>query len=176
MRLSTKSRFAVTAMIEIGLSENTGPVSLASISQRHNISISYLEQIFKNLREHGLVDSTRGPGGGYTLNRVAHQITVADIIQSVHSDDEVTSTHAQGALKGYVSTEELWSSLNQKLEEHMRGISLHSLISSEAAKTTRDTSTANSPKRGVFAQPVSPAITAKVPNSVFALGKLANSH
>lgn len=176
MRLSTKSRFAVTAMIEVGLSEKTGPVSLASISQRHNISISYLEQIFKNLREHGLVDSTRGPGGGYSLNRVAHHISVADIINAVHSDEDHLAAPEPGANSGYVSTQELWSNLNQKLEEHMRSISLHSLISSETAHSAPPQA-ANSPRRGVFAKPAQPAITTKVPNSVFALGKvLANSH
>ena len=176
MRLSTKSRFAVTAMIEVGLSENTGPVSLAAISQRHNISISYLEQIFKNLRQHGLVDSTRGPGGGYSLNRAAQHISVADIILAVHSDDGTLTPPNDNVASGYVSTQELWSNLNQKLEDHMRAISLHSLISSETAQGERAPAI-NSPKRGVFAKPVQPPVTSKVPNSVFALGKvLANSH
>lgn len=170
MRLSTKSRFAVTAMIEVGLSENTGPVSLASISQRHNISISYLEQIFKNLRQHGLVDSTRGPGGGYTLNRLAHQISVADIIQAVHCDEDNLDNPTDGASAGYISTQALWSSLNQKLEEHMRAIHLQSLITAEAAQARKNPST-HSPKRGVFAQRTKPHVASTVPNSVFALGK-----
>lgn len=169
MRLSTKSRFAVTAMIDIGLREHRGPVSLAAISQRHNISISYLEQIFKNMREQGLVDSTRGPGGGYTLNRHAHQITVADIIRAVHIDEDDHTHDAQGKQQGFVSTEDLWNNLNQKLEDHMRAISLHSLISAQQSKgeTVQELS---SPKRGVFAQKQKPAVPSKVPNSVFALG------
>jgi Rrf2 family iron-sulfur cluster assembly transcriptional regulator len=88
MRLSTKSRFAVTAMIDMGLRQHQGPVSLAAISQRQHISISYLEQIFSKMRQHGLVESTRGPGGGYTLNRDANHISVADIIYAVNSPDE----------------------------------------------------------------------------------------
>lgn len=176
MRLSTKSRFAVTAMIEIGLSDHAGPVSLATISQRHNISISYLEQIFKNMRQHGLVDSTRGPGGGYTLNRPAHQITVADVINAVHSEDQDLSQSGDNEASGYLATEELWSNLNQKLEEHMRAISLHSLIAAEMSNGAKLPST-SSPKRGVFAQTAKPAITSRVPNSVFALGKvLASGH
>lgn len=176
MRLSTKSRFAVTAMIEIGLSEATGPVSLTTISQRHNISISYLEQIFKNMRQHGLVDSTRGPGGGYTLNRQAHQISVADIINAVHADDSIARVSGEEESTGYVSTKDLWLNLNQKLEDHMRAISLQSLIAAEAPNAAR-ASAANSPKRGVFVQPARQTLAAKVPNSVFALGQvLANGH
>jgi Rrf2 family transcriptional regulator, iron-sulfur cluster assembly transcription factor len=169
MRLSTKSRFAVTAMIDIGLREHRGPVSLAAISQRHNISISYLEQIFKNMREQGLVDSTRGPGGGYTLNRHAHQITVADIIRAVHIDEDDHTHDAQVKQQGFVSTEDLWNNLNQKLEDHMRAISLQSLIAAQQSKgeTVQELS---SPKRGVFAQKQKPVVPSKVPNSVFALG------
>ena len=170
MRLSTKSRFAVTAMIEIGLSDHAGRVSLATISQRHHISISYLEQIFKNLRVHGLVDSTRGPGGGYTLNRQAHQISVADIINATHSDEELAHAHGQTESNTYLATEELWSTLNQKLDDHMRAISLHSLIASELAKGAR-AAVNHSPKRGVFAQPVKSTTQVKAPNSVFALGQ-----
>lgn len=176
MRLSTKSRFAVTAMIDIGLREHQGPVSLAAISQRHNISISYLEQIFKNMREHGLVDSTRGPGGGYTLNRHAHHISVADIIHAVHSSEDDSHQAMASQQQGFVSTEELWSNLNQKMDDHMRAISLQSLIASQQAKgeTVQELS---SPKRGVFAQKQKKAVPNKVPNSVFALGGvLASGH
>ena len=83
MRLTTKGRFAVTAMIDLGLRQSNGPVTLAAISQRQQISLSYLEQLFGKLRRHELVESTRGPGGGYTLARKASDITVADIIVSV---------------------------------------------------------------------------------------------
>ena len=83
MRLTTKGRFAVTAMIDLGLRQSNGPVTLAAISQRQQISLSYLEQLFGKLRRHELVESTRGPGGGYSLARKAAEITVADIIVAV---------------------------------------------------------------------------------------------
>ena len=83
MRLTTKGRFAVTAMIDLALRQGNGPVTLAAISQRQRISLSYLEQLFGKLRRHELVESTRGPGGGYTLARSPAEITVADIIVSV---------------------------------------------------------------------------------------------
>ena len=83
MRMSTKGRFAVNALIDLALREPAGPVALASISQRQQISLSYLEQLFSRLRRDGVVESTRGPGGGYTLARSAEQISVADIVTAV---------------------------------------------------------------------------------------------
>lgn len=169
MRLSTKSRFAVTAMIDMGLRQHQGPVSLAAISQRQHISISYLEQIFSKMRQHGLVESTRGPGGGYTLNRDANHISVADIIYAVNSPDEKEQLPADAEQNGYVSAEELWSTLNQKMDDHMQSISLHSLIAAQLSKGV-SAPTNNSPKRGVFAQKPVASTLPKVPNSVFALG------
>jgi Rrf2 family transcriptional regulator, iron-sulfur cluster assembly transcription factor len=92
MRLTTKGRFAVTAMIDLALRHHSGPVTLAAISQRQEISLSYLEQLFGKLRRHQLVESTRGPGGGYTLAKKASEITVADIILSV--DEPIDATTA----------------------------------------------------------------------------------
>jgi Rrf2 family iron-sulfur cluster assembly transcriptional regulator len=176
MRLSTKSRFAVTAMIDMGLRQHQGPVSLAAISQRQHISISYLEQIFSKMRQHGLVESTRGPGGGYTLNRDANHISVADIIDAVNSPDEKEQLPANAEQNGYVSAEELWTSLNQKMDDHMQSISLHSLIAAQLSKTGHTPSN-HSPKRGVFAKKPQGASPTKVPNSVFALGNAwLNSH
>jgi Rrf2 family iron-sulfur cluster assembly transcriptional regulator len=94
MRLTTKGRFAVTAMIDLGLRSHAGPVALAAISQRQQISLSYLEQLFGKLRRHELVESTRGPGGGYSLGRSAGEITVADIIVAV--DEPIDSTGCHG--------------------------------------------------------------------------------
>ena len=94
MRLTTKGRFAVTAMIDLGLRSHTGPVALAAISQRQQISLSYLEQLFGKLRRHELVESTRGPGGGYSLGRNAGDITVADIIVAV--DEPIDATGCSG--------------------------------------------------------------------------------
>lgn len=169
MRLSTKSRFAVTAMIDMGMRQYQGPVSLAAISQRQHISISYLEQLFSKMRQHGLVESTRGPGGGYTLNRDASHISVADIIYAVNSPDEKEHVPADAAQNGYVSTEDLWTQLNQKMEDHMQSISLHSLIADQLSKSGH-MPTNNSPRRGVFAQKPQATIAPRVPNSVFALG------
>lgn len=177
MRLSTKSRFAVTAMIDMGLRQQYGPVALAAISQRQRISISYLEQIFSKLRQHGLVDSTRGPGGGYTLNRDAKQISVADIIHAVNSeateyDDMVNAAEHHG----YVSADELWSTLHQKIEDHMQAISLDALIHAQRSKSN-DVSERPSIQRGIYAQKTKTASKTSAPNSVFALaGHLVNSH
>ena len=177
MRLSTKSRFAVTAMIDLGMRQHQGPVSLAAISQRQHISISYLEQLFSKMRAHDLVESTRGPGGGYTLNRDIQHITVADIIRAVNSSDEREHICAEAEQNGYVSTDELWSQLNQKIEDHMQSISLHSLVTAQLSKTG-PLQTQHSPKRGVFAKkPSTPSVNTQAPNSVFALGRLlANGH
>ena len=122
MRLTTKGRFAVTAMIDLALRQNNGPVTLAAISQRQQISLSYLEQLFGKLRRHDLVESTRGPGGGYTLGRKATEITVADIIVSV--DEPIDATHCGGKENcmgeaGRCMTHELWSSLNQRMVEFL---------------------------------------------------------
>ena len=94
MRLTTKGRFAVTAMIDLALREHSGPVALAAISARQQISLSYLEQLFGKLRRQELVESTRGPGGGYSLGRKAEDITVADIIVAV--DEAIDAPAAAG--------------------------------------------------------------------------------
>ena len=111
MRLSTKSRFAVTAMIDVALREDRGPVSLAAISERHQISLSYLEQLFSKLRQAGLVESTRGPGGGYSLGRAAEQISMADILAAV---DAPTADEAAGEQESWMSSD-LWSSVNNQM-------------------------------------------------------------
>ena len=100
MRLTTKGRFAVTAMIDLALPQQSGPVTLSAISQRQNISLSYLEQLFGKLRRHELVESVRGPGGGYTLNRDANHISVADIIYAVNSPDAIEQLPADAEQNG----------------------------------------------------------------------------
>ena len=94
MRLTTKGRFAVTAMLDLALRDGNGPVTLAGISRRQSISLSYLEQLFGKLRRRDLVDSVRGPGGGYTLAKPADQISVADIIRAV--DEPLDATQCGG--------------------------------------------------------------------------------
>jgi Rrf2 family transcriptional regulator, iron-sulfur cluster assembly transcription factor len=169
MRLSAKSRFAVTAMIDMGLREQHGPVSLAAISARQNISISYLEQMFSKMRVAGLVESTRGPGGGYTLSRDAKAISVADIIMAVNDTPSKRDLDA-GSEDGQILTDALWSSLNKKIEDHMKSITLASLIAEQIANGVRVTQRTVA-HRGIFAkEPATKPIKTTAPNSVFALG------
>ena len=172
MRLTTKGRFAVTAMIDLALRQNNGPVTLAAISQRQQISLSYLEQLFGKLRRHELVESTRGPGGGYTLGRKASDITVADIIVSVDEPLDATNCggkencHGEG---GRCMTHELWASLNSRMVEYLDSVSLQKLVDDQLAKGVV---IENTPpvKKAVFAAPVVKQVRINAPNSVFALG------
>lgn len=131
MRLTTKGRFAVTAMIDIGLRSDKGPVTLAGIAQRQQISLSYLEQLFAKLRRNALVDAVRGPGGGYTLSRSMDEISVADIITAV--DEALDATNCGGAQDcgeggGTCMTHALWESLNQHMFQFLDGITLAKLV------------------------------------------------
>lgn len=171
MRLSTKGRFAVTAMIDVGLRENAGPVSLGDIAVRHQISLSYLEQLFSKLRQRGLVESTRGPGGGYSLARDAESINVADIIGAVEGDlgDGTPEGQTLAAESGAAAmTAELWATLNAKMIAHLQSITLRSLVSEQRARGVQIEQ--KSVRRGVYKQPEPLRTTA--PNSVFALGGL----
>ena len=174
MRLTTKGRFAVTAMLDLALRENTGPVALAAISQRQQISLSYLEQLFGKLRRHELVESTRGPGGGYSLGRKAEDITVADIIVAVDEAIDATGCgggeNCMGDDSGRCMTHDLWSSLNAKMLEYLNSISLKSLVDDQLA---RGVSVEEAPiKRAISSQPVVKPIKVTGPNSVFALGSV----
>ena len=121
------------------------------------------------MREHGLVESTRGPGGGYSLSRDANLINVAQIINAVNSPEPTEEFSEEGGENGYVAAQELWTQLNQKMDDHMQSISLQSLIAAQISKGG-EVPANNSPKRGVFAKNSPTALTRKVPNSVFALG------
>ena len=168
MRLSTKSRFAVTAMIDVALREDRGPVSLAAISERHQISLSYLEQLFSKLRQAGLVESTRGPGGGYSLGRVAEHISMADIVSAV---DAPTADEAAGEKESWMSSD-LWSSVNNQMLAHLQSISLRQLVAEQRAKGVAiepAPTKAVSVKKGVFARPKADVLKITAPNSVFAL-------
>ena len=172
MRLTTKGRFAVTAMIDLALRQDAGPVTLAAISQRQQISLSYLEQLFGKLRRHNLVESTRGPGGGYTLGRKSTDITVADIILSV--DEPIDATHCGGKENcnggdGRCMTHELWASLNQRMVEFLDSVTLQKLVDDQIAKGVE---IENKPtlKRAIQPMPVVKPIRVNAPNSVFALG------
>ena len=172
MRLTTKGRFAVTAMIDLALREHTGPVALAAISGRQQISLSYLEQLFGKLRRHELVESTRGPGGGYSLGRKAEEITVADIIVAVDEALDATGCggkeNCMGDDTGRCMTHELWSALNQRMVEFLDSITLQKLVDEQLAKGV---SIEEHPvKRAISTQPVVKPIKITAPNSVFALG------
>jgi Rrf2 family transcriptional regulator, iron-sulfur cluster assembly transcription factor len=172
MRLTTKGRFAVTAMIDLGLRQSSGPVALAAISQRQQISLSYLEQLFGKLRRNELVESTRGPGGGYTLARTPSEITVAEIISSV--DEPMDATHCAGKENCLgegtrCMTHDLWASLNVKMVEFLSSVTLQKLVDDQLANGLR---IEDKPalKRAISSMPVSKPIRMNVPNSVFALG------
>ncbi|MFZ9544807.1 MAG: Fe-S cluster assembly transcription factor [Hylemonella sp.] len=172
MRLTTKGRFAVTAMIDLALRQSHGPVTLAAISQRQQISLSYLEQLFGKLRRNDLVESTRGPGGGYTLARHASDITVADIVLSV--DEPLDATQCGGKENclgeaGRCMTHDLWASLNPRMVDFLRSVTLKKLADDQIAKGISLEGT--SPlKRAISAVPAVKPVRVNAPNSVFALG------
>ena len=168
MRLSTKSRFAVTAMIDVALREDRGPVSLAAISERHHISLSYLEQLFSKLRQQALVESTRGPGGGYSLARSAEKITMADIVSAVDASSDSEGPASGEGDSSWMSSD-LWSSLNEKMLAHLQSITLRQLVSEQRAKGVSVEPSAPMIKRGVFAKPKATPMRVNAPNSVFAL-------
>ncbi len=172
MRLTTKGRFAVTAMIDLGLRQSNGPVTLSAISQRQQISLSYLEQLFGKLRRNQLVESTRGPGGGYTLARKPTEITVAEIITSV--DEPMDATHCEGKENCLgdgqrCMTHDLWSALNARMVEFLDSVTLQKLVDDQLEKgfQVEDRPTL---KRAISSMPVVKPLRMNVPNSVFALG------
>ncbi|MDR0380304.1 MAG: Fe-S cluster assembly transcriptional regulator IscR [Candidatus Accumulibacter sp.] len=136
MRLTTKGRFAVTAMADLALNGDAGPVPLAGISERQRISLSYLEQLFGKLRRHGLVASARGPGGGYRLARPMERISVADVVRAV--DEPLDATQCGGdencQNEARCLTHDLWATLNGKMYEYLESVSLSSLIEKHRGK------------------------------------------
>ena len=136
MKLTTKGRFAVTAMLDLALHGADGPVTLAGISERQKISLSYLEQLFGKLRRRELVESVRGPGGGYHLARDAAKITVADIIRAV--DEPIDSTQCGGRENCHdhhrCMTHELWEELNSTVSVFLSGIRLSDLVDKQRTK------------------------------------------
>ena len=133
MRLTTKGRFAVTAMIDLAQRQANGPVTLAGISERQKISLSYLEQLFGKLRRHKIVASVRGPGGGYRLARPSSDLRIADIITAV--DEPITATRCKpGASKGCTKTgarcvtHDLWEELGQQIHVFLSSVSLADVV------------------------------------------------
>ena len=136
MRLTTKGRFAVTAMLDLALHATKGPVTLAGISDRQKISLSYLEQLFGKLRRRQLVESVRGPGGGYHLAREAAAITVADIIRAV--EEPIDSTQCGGRENCRENqrcmTHDLWEELNSTVQGFLAGVNLAQLVEQQHTK------------------------------------------
>ena len=140
MRLTTKGRYAVTAMLDLAIHSNREPVTLSDISLRQDISLSYLEQLFARLRRCDLVQSVRGPGGGYRLGRDTHKIAVVDIIDAV--DESVDATRCQGqgnCQQGEIClTHHLWEDLSQQIHDFLSSISLADLMARHEVKNIAD--------------------------------------
>ncbi len=136
MKLTTKGRYAVTAMLDLAVQQSAGSVCLSDISNRQEISLSYLEQLFSRLRKNGLVESTRGPGGGYSLVKCADEVSIASIIAAV--DEDVDITRCSGSKNcqkdSRCLTHDLWSDLSNKIKNYLDDISLGDLIKKQSVK------------------------------------------
>ena len=136
MRLTTKGRFAVTAMVDLSMRQTHGPVTLAKISERQHISLSYLEQLFGKLRRAKLVNSVRGPGGGYCLAKPSNGISVADIIVAV--DEPLDATQCGGKENcdddKRCMTHDLWATLNEKMHEYLSSVTLADVVAHQQGK------------------------------------------
>jgi Rrf2 family iron-sulfur cluster assembly transcriptional regulator len=136
MRLSTKGRYAVTAMMDLALHDAKGPVTLAEISECQDISLSYLEQLFAKLRKGGLVEGVRGPGGGYRLSRPSDAITVADIICAVDENVDATRCKGRENCQGgrRCLTHDLWSDLSRQIRDFLEGITLSQFVERDSVR------------------------------------------
>ncbi len=136
MKLTTKGRYAVTAMLDLAIHHEQGPISLSDISARQGISLSYLEQLFAKLRRRGLVVSTRGPGGGYTLSRAATEIAIADVITAV--DERVDTARCAGrgdCCNGEPClTHDLWFELSRRIEDFLATITLGDIMQRQTVR------------------------------------------
>ena len=130
MKLTTKGRYAVTAILDLALHDAEGPVNLADISRRQDISLAYLEQLFAKLRRNDLVESSRGPGGGYRLKKSAEDISVADVINAVDEQVDATRCGGQQNCQGELRclTHDLWQDLSDQISAFLAGITLGELV------------------------------------------------
>lgn len=140
MRLTTKGRYAVTAMLDLAINADEGPVSLADISERQGISISYLEQLFAKLRKNDLVSSVRGPGGGYRLSRPAAEVFIASIIDAVDEQVDATRCGGEGTCQdgGMCLTHYLWQDLSGQIHAFLSSISLGDLVQRQEIRAISD--------------------------------------
>lgn len=158
MRLTTKGRYAVTAVLDLAFHEKNGPVSLADISSRQGISLSYLEQLFSRLRRNKVVASTRGPGGGYSLARLDSEISMAEIIIAVDESYDATSCGGEGSCSGdsyQCLTHDLWKELSDEIHQFLNGITLSEM------KSRRDVLDVVKRQDGDNAQPIEQMLISK---------------
>ena len=170
MRITTRGQLAVSAMTDLAMRQNTGPVALSTISARQGTSLSYLEQLFSALKRAGLVDSTRGPGGGYALARKPDQVSVADIVVAVENHKpggETAATHASSQMVTMTGT--LWTAFNARVLEYLQSVTLRDLVAEQQARGVRVESPVVARAR-LARRPAPLMARAGVPNSVFALG------
>lgn len=160
MRISTKSRSAVTAMVDLALQRRAGPISLASIAARQQVSLSYMEQLFARLRRASLVEATRGPGGGYSLARGADEITVAEIVTAIE-DDPAPPAEAPS------QSQALWAGLDEVVSKHLATVTLQSLLQGQPAAGATPVRPA---RRLADHAPALQRPRTTAPNSVFAFG------
>jgi Rrf2 family iron-sulfur cluster assembly transcriptional regulator len=139
MRLTTKGRYAVTAVLDLALHQDSGPVSLAAISERQCISLSYLEQLFAKLRRNNIVSSTRGPGGGYTLTNNVDEVSVSDIILAVDETCKVVDCDDSDGCHGNYQclTHDLWQELSNEIRSFLDGITLSEIMTQEAVNNVK---------------------------------------
>jgi Rrf2 family iron-sulfur cluster assembly transcriptional regulator len=178
MRITTRGQLAVSALTDLALRQRLRPVALSTISARQGTSLSYLEQLFSALRRAGLVDSTRGPGGGYTLARRPEQISVAEIIVAVENlkADDLQNLSAGQAAQVKSMTGELWSTFNARVMEYLQSVTLQDLVAQQLEKGVTEFTepvpavAAARPKLSAKPRPLMARVG--VPNSVFALGTI----
>ena len=175
MRITTRGQLAVSAMTDLALRQKARPVALSTISARQHTSQSYLEQLFSALRRAGLVESTRGPGGGYTLAKPAAQVSVAEIVLAVENlqADDLHHMGPGQAAQVKSMTGELWSTFNTRVMEYLQSVTLQDLVAQQLAKgeVLQDAvPVASKPKLAPKPRPLMARVG--VPNSVFALGTI----
>jgi Rrf2 family iron-sulfur cluster assembly transcriptional regulator len=173
MRITTRGQLAVSAMTDLAMRQNTGPVALSTISARQGTSLSYLEQLFSALKRAGLVDSTRGPGGGYALAHKPEQVSVADIVVAVENfkpgEEAAPAAHASSQMVSMTGS--LWTAFNARVLEYLQSVTLRDLVAEQQARGVQVESPVVA--RAKLARRPAPLMArAGVPNSVFALGAM----
>ncbi|HPW30352.1 MAG TPA: Rrf2 family transcriptional regulator, partial [Rhodoferax sp.] len=165
-------RFAITAMIDLAMRQSGTPVPLQDLAQRHRISMSYLEQMFAKLRQHGLVESTRGPGGGYALAHAPGNISVADIIGAIEDEtgERAKEPQRETSPSAQAMTQDLWDALQTTVATYLKTVSLQSLADEQRAKGFQ-VQERKVVQKGVFQKPRPPVARPGTPNSVFALAQ-----